>query len=112
MEGFCGIVVALWFGYGGCSMIAFILNVVIILIVMKIFFKFMYPKPSKDFFAKEGDDITIRTCDYCGHSLATYRGILKKDESAECFFCNDEHHLAYLNKAQNKCVSQNGNISQ
>lgn len=83
-------------------MFAFILNVIIILIVMKIFFKFMYPKPPKEFFAKEGDDTTVRTCDHCGHELVTYRGILERNESAERFFCNDEHRLAYLDGVKNK----------
>ncbi|MDO4896966.1 MAG: hypothetical protein Q3971_06335 [Moraxella sp.] len=73
-------------------MIAFIFNVVIILIVMKIFFKFMYPKPPKHFMPKEGDDTSIRVCNHCGHGLATYRGILSDDG----FFCNDEHKNAYL----------------
>lgn len=81
-------------------MIAFILNVIIILVVMKVFFKLMYPKPPKGFFAKEGDDMTMRICDYCGHSLAAYRGILEqKDGSIERFFCNDQHRVAYLEDA-------------
>lgn len=65
-------------------------------------FKFIYPKPPKEFFAKEGDDTTVRTCDHCGHELATYRGILERNGSAERFFCNDEHRLAYLDGVQNK----------
>lgn len=76
-------------------MFAFILNVIIILIVMKLFFKFMYPKPPKDFMPKEGDDTTLRQCAFCQHSLATYRGILEKTESDERFFCNDEHKSAF-----------------
>lgn len=74
-------------------MFAFILNVIIILIVMKIFFKFMYPKPPKHFMPKEGDDTTLRVCNHCGHSLATYRGILND----KGFFCNEEHQNAFLN---------------
>lgn len=74
-------------------MFAFILNVIIIAIVMKVFFKFMYPKPPKHFFAQEGDDTTVRTCSYCGHSLATYRGILQDDG---LFFCNDDHQASFL----------------
>lgn len=81
-------------------MVAFILNVVIILIVMKIFFKFMYPKPPKAFFAKEGDDTSLRQCLHCGHSLATYRGILEQEGDTERFFCNDEHRVAYLGDNQ------------
>ena len=79
-------------------MFAFLLNVIIILIVMKVFFKFMYPKPPKNFLPKEGDDTTIRTCNHCGHTLATYRGILQKDSEQELFFCNDEHQEAFLQK--------------
>ena len=77
-------------------MIAFFINLVIILVVMKVFFKFMYPKPPKNFMPKEGDDTSIRICDYCGHSLATYRGILQTDKQDERFFCNDEHKNAFL----------------
>lgn len=76
-------------------MIAFILNVIIILIVMKLFFKFMYPKPPKDFLPKAGDDTSIRTCHHCGHSLATYRGILENEGKNERFFCNDEHKAQF-----------------
>lgn len=80
-------------------MFAFIVNVIIILIVMKIFFKFMYPKPPKTFFAQEGDDTSLRTCNHCGHSLATYRGILEQGgQDGERFFCNDEHRAAYVNQ--------------
>ncbi|WFF38986.1 hypothetical protein LU290_01755 [Moraxella nasibovis] len=79
-------------------MFAFIVNVIIILIVMKIFFKFMYPKPPKAFFPKEGDDVSVRTCDHCGHSLATYRGILQTEDGVERFFCNDEHRTAFFER--------------
>lgn len=73
-------------------MLAFILNVIIILIIMKIFFKFMYPRPPADFFPKDGDDTTLRVCNYCGHSLPTYRGILNE----RGFFCNDGHEQAFI----------------
>ncbi|STZ00273.1 Uncharacterised protein [Moraxella lacunata] len=81
------------------AMFAFLINLIIIAIVMKIFFKFMYPKPPKHFFPKAGDDVGIRRCDYCGHELATYRGILQMDvagDGREYFFCNDEHQSAYF----------------
>lgn len=80
-------------------MIAFFINVMIILVVMKVFFKFMYPKPPKHFLPKEDDDISLRRCDYCGHELATYRGILQNAEQGERFFCNDEHQALFANKA-------------
>ncbi|WP_066803821.1 hypothetical protein [Moraxella oblonga] len=78
-------------------MFAFVLNVIIILVVMKLFFKFMYPKPPKHFFPQEGDDTTLRTCSHCGHTLATYRGILVqgKQGEPERFFCNDEHQTLF-----------------
>lgn len=84
-------------------MFAFILNIVIIAIVMKIFFRFMYPKPPKHFFPQAGDDVTLRHCDYCGHELATYRGILEECSEQEVeaqkryyFFCNEEHQRAFF----------------
>lgn len=88
-------------------MIAFLLNIIIIALVMWAFFRFMYPKPPKAFFPKEGDDTTLRTCDECGHSLATYRGILEKveqsehtdEEKKERFFCNEEHQKAFYDRA-------------
>ncbi|UNU73734.1 hypothetical protein LU293_02150 [Moraxella nasovis] len=76
-------------------MFAVLINVIIILLIMKIFFKFMYPKPPRDFFPKEGDDTSLRHCDYCGHSLATYRGIVVHDDDKERFFCNDEHQSKF-----------------
>lgn len=84
-------------------MFAFVLNIIIISLVMWAFFRFMYPKPPKAFFPKEGDDTTIRTCDECGHSLATYRGVLEiveNDHKKERFFCNEEHQKAFYDKQQ------------
>lgn len=79
-------------------MFAFLLNVIIIAIVMKIFFRYMYPKPPKHFFPKEGDDTSIRRCDYCHHELATYRGILQMtdNEAKEYFFCNEQHQANFF----------------
>lgn len=73
-------------------MLLFLINIVIILVIMKLFFKFMYPKPPKHFLPQAGDDISVRQCAHCGHSLATYRGILQDDD---VFFCNDEHRQAH-----------------
>lgn len=75
-------------------MLAFLFNLIIILVVMKVCFKFMYPKPPQAFFPKEGDDITLRQCHHCGHHLATYRGILVQGEQ-EKFFCNEDHQQAF-----------------
>ncbi|MFB6348123.1 hypothetical protein ACFBZI_01470 [Moraxella sp. ZJ142] len=77
-------------------MFAFILNALIICVVMWVLLKFMYPKPPKAFFPQEGDDTSLRQCHYCGHQLATYRGILlQKNQENERFFCNDEHLQSY-----------------
>ena len=73
-------------------MFAVIFHVVVIIAVMWVFFKFMYPKPPTAFLPKKDDDVSLRVCDYCGHSLATYRGILQDDGK---FFCNDEHKNSY-----------------
>lgn len=78
-------------------MFAFILNIIIISVVMWLFLKFMYPKPPKAFFPKEGDDTSLRHCHYCGHALATYRGILLNEKQHnEWFFCNAEHLKSYV----------------
>lgn len=100
---------------------AFILNMLIIIGVMWAFFRYMYPKPPKEFFAKAGDDISLRACSHCGTPLATYRGILipkslpadtaesdithpftKDDDNVvldECyFFCNTEHQADFVHK--------------
>lgn len=100
-------------------MFAFIINLIMIFGAMWLFFRFMYPKPPKAFFAKAGDDTSERCCDFCGTPLATYRGILipkdkpcNTDESTlidypfakddkqvvldDCwFFCNHEHQQAF-----------------
>lgn len=107
-------------------MIAFFLNVLIIIGAMWLFFRYMYPKPPKAFFAKAGDDVSLRVCDHCGTSLATYRGIfipktlppdteeaavgmlvgtLTRDEKGVIveqgyFFCNQEHQAAFCVKSE------------
>lgn len=42
----------------------------------------MYPKPPKDFFPKAGDITTLRRCNFCGHELAQYRGIVENKPSS------------------------------
>ncbi|OAV11831.1 hypothetical protein AO377_0333 [Moraxella catarrhalis] len=38
----------------------------------------------------------MRHCHYCGHALATYRGILLNEKQPnERFFCNAEHLKSY-----------------
>ena len=73
------------------------------------FYKFMYPRAPKSMMPKEGDVTTPRQCNFCGHSLAEYRGVLETsssltaaDESGdsiiankELFFCNYEHQADF-----------------
>ena len=83
-------------------MFALITTLVIIWIVMWGFFKFMYPRPPQSMMPKEGDVTTPRNCDYCGHSLAEYRGVLENNsnatetgEAGAWFFCNYEHQAEF-----------------
>ena len=57
-----------------------------------VFMKLMYPRPPKGYYRpKAGDNLTLRHCNYCGHSLAEWRGIV----DGEYFFCNDEHQADF-----------------
>ncbi len=100
-------------------MFAVITTIIIIWICMWIFYKFMYPRAPKSMMPKKGDVTTPRNCDFCGHSLAEYRGVLETkstvattdsqtaaatidstsddttDKSNELFFCNYEHQADY-----------------
>ena len=58
-------------------MFAFIFTLIFIWLAMWAFFKFMYPKPPKEFMPKKGDIITPRECDFCGYPLAEYRGVME-----------------------------------
>ena len=58
-------------------MFALISTLFITWIIMWMFFRFMYPKPPKAFFPQAGDVTILRRCDYCGHELAQYRGIVE-----------------------------------
>ncbi len=100
---------------------AFVLNMVFILLAMWVIFRFMYPKPKQMYLPKPDDDTSVRSCSYCQTPLATYRGILipkslpaathesdieyvfSKDDKGvitdECyFFCNAEHQAAYCDE--------------
>ncbi|MBO1530907.1 hypothetical protein J3492_06720 [Psychrobacter sp. F1192] len=69
------------------------------------FYKFMYPRPPKSMMPKEGDVTTPRHCDFCGNSLAEYRGVLETPSTTATdtdglakkplFFCNYEHQADY-----------------
>lgn len=100
-------------------MIAFFLNMLIIMAAMWAIFRFMYPKPKQMHLAKPDDDVSIRHCDHCATPLATYRGILipkslpasseeaqtldyafvrndKHTITDDCwFFCNGEHQAQF-----------------
>jgi uncharacterized protein len=56
---------------------AAIMMIVIIWIVMWGFYKFMYPRAPKSMMPQKGDVTTPRNCDFCGNSLAEYRGVLE-----------------------------------
>ncbi len=97
-------------------MFAVITTIIIIWICMWIFYKFMYPRAPKSMMPKKGDVTTLRNCDFCGHSLAEYRGVLETNsaaasitdgqmasenidkttaKSSELFFCNYEHQADF-----------------
>ena len=89
-------------------MAAAIIVIVIIWISMWGFYKFMYPRPPQSMVPKEGDVTTPRHCDFCGNSLAEYRGVLETNSTSatalannnnppkgELFFCNYEHQADY-----------------
>lgn len=95
-------------------MFAAIMMIIIIWIVMWGFYKFMYPRAPKSMMPKDGDVTTPRHCDFCGNSLAEYRGVLETkpssvvnsdstshlsdsnlDANKELFFCNYEHQADF-----------------
>ena len=74
----------------------------------------MYPRAPKSMMPKEGDVTTPRQCDFCGNSLAEYRGVLETVQTTpslatdsdstvednikgnqELFFCNYEHQADF-----------------
>ncbi|MEN6669315.1 hypothetical protein AAJP47_02950 [Psychrobacter sp. B38] len=96
--------------------------IIIILIIwasMWAFYKFMYPRPPKSMMPQKGDVTTPRQCDFCGNSLAEYRGVLETkpsvvsedlstdssiidaekgqdvDSNKTLFFCNYEHQADF-----------------
>jgi uncharacterized protein len=86
---------------------AVIIVILIIWASMWAFYKFMYPRPPKSMMPKEGDVTTPRQCNFCGNSLAEYRGVLETkpnlaansdnaiDANQELFFCNYEHQADF-----------------
>lgn len=90
-------------------MFAVIIVILVIWASMWAFYKFMYPRPPKSMMPKEGDVTTPRQCNFCGNSLAEYRGVLetsshletegesnrKVDAHKTLFFCNYEHQADF-----------------
>jgi len=93
---------------------AVITTIIIIWICMWLFYKVMYPRPPKSMMPQAGDITTPRTCNFCGHSLAEYRGVLETQPNTEAtlaaddmtadtatkknqplFFCNYEHQADF-----------------
>lgn len=88
-------------------MAAAIIIIILIWVSMWGFYKFMYPRAPKSMMPQEGDVTTPRNCDFCGHSLAEYRGVLESQPNLttdndshtvankELFFCNYEHQADF-----------------
>ena len=92
-------------------MFAVIIVILIIWASMWAFYKFMYPRAPRSMMPQEGDITTPRQCNFCGHSLAEYRGVLETKPSLgttsdsdtatditgsqELFFCNYEHQVDF-----------------
>ena len=87
-------------------MLAVIIIILIIWASMWGFYKFMYPRAPKSMMPKKGDVTTVRQCNFCGNSLAEYRGVLETNPStesevadeavlSELFFCNYEHQADF-----------------
>ena len=95
-------------------MFAVIIVILIIWASMWVFYKFMYPRAPKSMMPKDGDVTTPRQCNFCGNSLAEYRGVLETkpslvvnsdstsnlsdsnlDANKELFFCNYEHQADF-----------------
>ena len=95
-------------------MFAVIVVILIIWAVMWGFYKFMYPRAPRSMMPKKGDVTTPRQCDFCGNSLAEYRGVLETNSSPATedasnngndvnnpnvgktlFFCNYEHQADF-----------------
>ena len=78
-------------------MAAVIIIILIIWASMWGFYKFMYPRAPKSMMPKKGDVITPRQCDFCGNSLAEYRGVLESSVSAETIAANNNANIALEN---------------
>lgn len=83
-------------------MFAVILVILIIWLQCGLFISLCTRAP-KSMMPKEGDVTTPRQCNFCGNSLAEYRGVLETKSSTaidgeanqELFFCNYEHQADF-----------------
>lgn len=61
--------------------ISIIMTMIVLIILIWVsmwgFYKFMYPRAPKSMMPKKGDVTTPRQCNFCGHRLAEYRGVLE-----------------------------------
>lgn len=74
-------------------MFTVIFLVLVILACSWVVMKWMYPRPPQDYYQpKAGESTEPRTCDYCGQSLAEWRGIV----DGVHFFCNADHQADFL----------------
>ena len=78
-------------------MSAVIIIILIIWASMWGFYKFMYPRAPKSMMPKKGDVTTPRQCNFCGNSLAEYRGVLESSVSAETIAANNNANIASEN---------------
>ncbi|WP_227687375.1 hypothetical protein [Psychrobacter fjordensis] len=91
-------------------MFAVIIVILIIWASMWAFYRFMYPRAPKSMMPKKGDVTTPRQCNFCGNSLAEYRGVLETFRATpsladnsdsviktdqDLFFCNYEHQADF-----------------
>lgn len=86
-------------------MFGIIVIIIIVWICMWLFYKVMYPRAPNSMMPQKGDVTTLRNCNFCGHSLAEYRGVLETGvvtatntnvaDDSELFFCNYEHQADF-----------------
>ena len=88
-------------------MFAIIIIIIIVWICMWLFYKVMYPRAPKSMMPQDGDVTEPRNCNFCGHSLAEYRGVLETNAVVPAstiiddntnntlFFCNYEHQADF-----------------
>ena len=86
-------------------MSAVIIIILIIWASMWGFYKFMYPRAPKSMMPKKGDVITPRQCDFCGNSLAEYRGVLESRVSAETIAANNDADTDITSQSIDKLAS-------